>query len=219
MLWRFDLHLHTTASPDSLLTPARLWAACCRRGLNGVAVTDHNSVAGALKLAQQAPPGVQIIVGEEVLTTHGELLGLFLREAVASGLTPEETARAIRAQGGIVGVSHPYDPWRCALDEAALLRLWQAGLLDFVEGRNGRIWLPRHNRRAVELGRRLGLPLSAGSDAHGAWEVGCCTAVLPAFSGPQEFLASLERGHLEGRPSPPWARLSSRLARLRRQSA
>lgn len=217
MPWRFDLHLHTTASPDSLLTPAQLLTACRRRRLTGVAVTDHNRTAGALELAHQAPPDVQIIVGEEVLTTRGELLGLFLREPVADGLTPEETARAIRAQGGIVGVSHPYDPWRLALDGAALLALWQAGLLDFIEGRNGRTWMSRHNRRAVALGRRLGLPLSAGSDAHSAWEVGCCAVVVPPFHGPQEFLAALGQGRLEGRPSPPWTRLSSRLARLRRR--
>ncbi len=216
---RFDLHLHTTASPDSLLTPAQLLAACRRRELAGVAVTDHNSVAGALELARQAPPDLQIIVGEEVLTTHGELLGLFLQEPVARGQAPEETARSIRAQGGIVGVSHPCDPWRQALDGAALLRLWQAGLLDFIEGRNGRTWLPRHNRRAAALGRRLDLPLSAGSDAHSAWEVGCCTVVLPAFGSPREFLAALAQGHLQGRPSPPWTRLSSRLARLRRRPA
>jgi predicted metal-dependent phosphoesterase TrpH len=201
MLERFDLHIHTTASHDSLLSPEELVAACRARGLAGVAVTDHDRLDGALALLRERPPDVQIIAGEEILTVQGEVLGLFMEEEIAPGLTAEETARAIRAQGGLVGVSHPCDRWRRALQPWALEALHRAGLLDFIEGRNARVMSPRYNRQAEALGRRLDLPLTAGSDAHSVGEVGACTVLLPPFSGPREFLRALEQGKLEGRSS------------------
>ena len=214
---RFDLHIHTTASYDSLLAPEELLAACRERGLAGVAVTDHNRLSGALALAREAPPDIQIIVGEEVLTVQGELLGLFLQEEIPAGLTAAETARAIRAQGGLVGVSHPCDRWRRALQPWALEALYRAGLVDFIEGRNARVLWAGYNRRAEALGRRLGLPLSAGSDAHSLREVGACTVLLPPFAGPREFLRALEQGQLQGQANALprlWGRL--RRAWLRR---
>jgi len=198
-LARFDLHVHTTASRDSILTPEELLVACREGGLTGVAVTDHDRLGGALALAREDPPDVRIIAGEEILTVQGELLGLFLEEEVPPGLTAAETARAIRAQGGLVGVSHPCDPLRQALQLWALEALHRAGLVDFVEGRNARVAWAGYNRRAEALGRRLGLPLTAGSDAHSAGEVGACTVLLPPFEGPREFLRALEQGQLEGR--------------------
>jgi len=212
-----DLHIHTDASPDSLLSPADLLRACRRRGLDGVAVTDHNRLAGALALARQAPPGLLVIVGEEVRTAQGELLGLFLREEVPPGRDAYETARTIRAQGGLVGVPHPCDTFRCVLDPAALEELRRAGLLDFLEGRNGRVLLRRDNRQAEELGRRLGLPLTAGSDAHSHREVGACTTLLPAFDGSEEFLDALAEAELAGRPSPIWVHVHSTVARMTRR--
>jgi predicted metal-dependent phosphoesterase TrpH len=201
MLARFDLHIHTTASHDSILSPEELTAVCRERGLAGLAVTDHNRLAGALALARESLPDLRIIAGEEVLTTQGELLGLFLREEIPAGLSAEEAARAIRAQGGLVGVPHPCDPWRQALQPWALEALRRAGLVDFLEGRNARVMWAGYNRRAEKLGRQLGLPLTAGSDAHSPGEVGACIVLLPPFSGPREFLAALEQGRLEGHAS------------------
>lgn len=213
---RADLHLHTAASPDSLLTPEDLIRACREQGLNCVAVTDHNRLDGALAVARQAPPELQVIAGEEVYTTAGELLGLFLDHEIPPARPAGETARVIRAQGGLVGVPHPCDGWRRALRLDVLRQLWQAGLLDFIEGLNGRSLRQQDNERAAALGRELGLPLSAGSDAHGAAEVGSCMVVMPAFATPEEFLAALARGQLAGRPSPLWARFDSLWARIRR---
>lgn len=213
---RFDLHLHTEASPDSLLRPAELLEVCSRLGLAGIAVTDHDTVEGGLEALRLAPAGLQIIVGEEVDTLQGEVLGFFLRESVPPGMDARETARAIRAQGGLVGVPHPYDSWRHVLPLEVVEELARAGLLDFIEGRNGRVLRQESNFRAEALGRRLALPLTAGSDAHSVWEVGACTVLLPAFSGPREFLAALSQGRLLGRPSPPWSKVGSVVARLRR---
>jgi hypothetical protein len=212
----FDLHLHTEASPDSLLRPAELLEACSRLGLAGVAVTDHDTIEGALEVLRLAPPGLQVIVGEEVGSLQGEVLGLFLREEVPAGLGVWETVRAIRAQGGLVGVPHPCDSWRHVLPLEVVEELARTGWLDFIEGRNGRVLRQENNRRAEALGRRLALPMTAGSDAHSVWEVGACTVLLPAFAGPQEFLVALSRGRLLGRPSPPWSKMGSVLARLRR---
>jgi len=198
---RFDLHLHTTDSRDSILSPDELLAACRAQGLAGVAVTDHNRLGAALALARECPPDLQVIAGEEVLTAQGELLGLFLQEEVPPGLAAAEAARAIREQGGLVGASHPCDPWRKALQPGALEALHREGWLDFVEGRNARVMWAGYNRRAEALGRRLGLPLTAGSDAHSLGEVGACTVRLPPFAGPREFLRALEQGQLEGHSS------------------
>ncbi len=214
---RLDLHVHTDASPDSLLTPTALLRACRERGLDGIAVTDHNRLDGALKVARLAPADLLVIVGEEVRTVQGELLGFFLREQLPPGQDALETARAIRAQGGLIGVPHPCDSFRRVLPSEALNALLQAGLLDFVEGRNGRVLWPGDNHRAEELGRRLGLPLTAGADAHSALEVGACTTQLPAFEGPREFLAALAEGQLQGRPSPVWIHLLSTGTRLWRR--
>ena len=210
---RADLHVHLSTSPDSLLTPAGLLRACRRRGLGAVAVTDHDRLDGAQALARQAPEGLVVIVGEEVSTAQGEVLGFFLQEEVAPGQDVAETARAIRAQGGLVGVPHPLDSFRHVVPWEMVEELARSGLLDFVEGRNGRVLRPDDNRRAEELGRRLGLPLTAGSDAHSAFEVGACFVLLPAFGGPQDFLPALAKGELHGRPSPPWVHLPSSLAK------
>ncbi len=212
----FDLHLHTDASPDSLLSPVELLEACSRRGLAGVAVTDHNTIKGALEVLRLASTGLQVIVGEEVETLQGEVLGLFLREEVPARIDVWETARAIRTQGGLVGVPHPCDSWRHVLSLEWVEELARTGLLDFIEGRNGRVPSQESNRRAEALGRRLALPMTAGSDAHSSREVGACTVLMPAFSGPQEFLAALSQGRLLGRPSPPWCKVGSMVARLHR---
>jgi len=213
---RADLHVHTRGSRDSLLTPAALVRACLRRGLGCVAVTDHDRLAEAWAVAEQAPEGLLVILGEEVCTAQGELLGLFLRQEVPAGLGALETAALIRAQGGLVGVSHPCDRWRRALSREALDLLRGQGLLDFLEGRNGRTIGKGDNERAELLGRRLGLPMTAGSDAHSAGEVGACCVLMPSFFGPADFLSTLSQGQLLGQASPPWIHLCSIFARFGR---
>jgi len=215
-LLRADLHVHTDTSRDSMLSPAGLVQACLRRGLDCVAVTDHDRLAGAWAVAELAPAGLRVIVGEEVCTAQGELLALFLREEVPAGQDALDTARLIRAQGGLVGVSHPCDRWRRALAREELDGLLQNGLLDFIEGRNGRVIGREDNARAEELGRLLRLPLTAGSDAHSPGEVGVCSTLLPPFHGPADFLSVLAQGQLLGRASPPWIHLLSMAARFNR---
>lgn len=211
---RLDLHTHTNASRDSILSPDRLLEAAWKRGLDGIAVTDHDTMAGVEAVAAAAPDDFLVIAGEEVKTLQGELLGLFLQEEVPGGLEALETAQRIRAQGGLVGVPHPTDRMRQHLLPETLDALHRVGLIDFIEGLNGRSFRRRYNQRAQALGERLGLPLSAGSDAHSAGEVGTCLVYLPPFEGPQKFLAALAEGELEGRRSRFWIKFTSLGARL-----
>ena len=107
-----ELHCHTSASFDSLANPDAVARAAVARGLTHLAVTDHDRIDAALRLRDAAPSGLTIIVGEEVKSADGDMIALFLREAVPPGLSAVETIAAVREQGGLVGVPHPFDGWR-----------------------------------------------------------------------------------------------------------
>jgi predicted metal-dependent phosphoesterase TrpH len=211
---RIDLHCHTCHSPDSLMTYDELLRSMDRRGIDMVAITDHNTIAGALALCARAPE--RFVVGEEIKTTHGELIALFLQDEVPPGLTPEETIARVRDQGGLVGASHPLDRVRAeALGRENLQSIRRD--LDFLEVLNGRTTFSKDNRQARELAARWGLPGSAGSDAHSPAEVGRAYVVMTAFDGPQDFLNSLSMGQIGGRLSSPFVHLYSTYAKWRRR--
>ena len=126
---RADLHNHTTFSPDSILSPRDVVRRAKEIGIDWVAITDHNTVRGGL-VVREIADGFRVIVGEEIKSAEGEILGLFLEENVPRGLPARESIARIRDQGGIVGVPHPFDSLRSALAEPALTAL--AGDIDFV---------------------------------------------------------------------------------------
>ncbi|MEW6241459.1 MAG: PHP domain-containing protein, partial [Chloroflexota bacterium] len=182
---------------------------CRRKGIDRVVVTDHNSIAGARE-AQKLDPA-RVIVGEEIMTTRGEILAAFVTEEIPAGLSPQETIRRLREQGAFVSVSHPFDEWRKGgwrLDD--LLEILP--LVDAIEGFNSRCMLPRFNARAMEFARERGVPITVGSDAHAAFELGRATLTLPPFEGPDELRAVIHRGVARTRWSPPWFHLASRFA-------
>jgi predicted metal-dependent phosphoesterase TrpH len=209
---RVDVHNHTHYSPDSILSPKRFVREVGRRGLDVVAVTDHNTIRGALAVRELA--GFPVIIGEEVRSRDGEILGLFLSEEIPKGLSAGETIARIKDQGGIVGVPHPFDSLRSALREDALLAYIDQ--IDFIEGLNARIVFSSHNDKAREFATARNIPVSAGSDAHSPWEVGRVWAVTPPFEGAADFVAALSHGRLVGRLSTPLVHLISRYAYLRR---
>ena len=209
---RIDLHNHTHFSPDNILSPKQFVQECRRRGLDRVAVTDHNTIRGALATRELAD--FPIIIGEEILTADGEIIGLFLEEEVPRGLPAEETVERIKAQGGVAGVPHPFDHLRRALREDELRRVIDK--VDYIEALNARIVFPANNRQARAFAKEHGLPVSPGSDAHSAGEVGRVFADMPSFDGPADFLEALGDAKLGGKLSNPLIHLVSRYAKLRR---
>ncbi len=161
---RVDLHSHTMWSGDSTTTPDELAEAVVASGIDVLCITDHNAVKGAQELATSLP--CRVVIGEELRTHAGELIGLFLTERVPFGVQPAEAARLIRDQGGLVYVPHPFDPMRRNLAEPALLALTEAGLIDAVEAFNAKTSLAHLNERAAAFAREHGLAAGAGSDAH-----------------------------------------------------
>jgi predicted metal-dependent phosphoesterase TrpH len=210
---RADLHCHTYYSPDALTSPGKLVAACLERGVNCLAVTDHNTIAGALLLERMCP--FQVIVGEEVRTREGEVIGLFLREEVPPGLSLTETVERIKAQGGLVLVPHPFDRFRHGIGEEGLRRVLPA--VDLIEVFNARALLAADNQRARQFAAEHGLPGVAVSDAHSPAEVGRAYTELPPFDSPQSFLEALAQARLQERPSSPLVHLASRWATVRRR--
>ncbi|MHB1134574.1 MAG: PHP domain-containing protein [Chloroflexota bacterium] len=212
-LMRIDLHSHTFHSHDSEAKYKDIIRAVQRRNLSALAITDHNRIEGALRLREMAP--FMVVVGEEIKTTEGEIVGLFLSELVPALLSPEETIARIRAQGGVVYVPHPFDRVRrrSHLTGAALRRLVKE--IDVVEVLNSRTTFPWDNRRAEMFCAQHGLRRGAGSDAHLPREIGQAWMELPAFQTATEFLQSLEHGRAVGHISSPLVHLATRWVKLR----
>lgn len=212
---RAELHCHTYHSRDCRMRPERLVATCRERGIGVLAVTDHDAFAGAPELAAIAPPELVVIPAEEIRTSAGEIIGYFLSEGIERGLDPEETARRVRAQGGIVGVPHPFDTLRGGpLRPDALDRLTDLRLIDMIEGMNARITRPEDNAAALHYARERGLAVFAGSDAHSYAEVGAAWTEIRPFDGAADFLEAVRGGSLGGGLSPWPVHLASTWAKV-----
>jgi predicted metal-dependent phosphoesterase TrpH len=223
--YRIDFHTHSGHSSDSLLPAGRLLARAAAAGLAAIAVTDHNSLGGArqaqalIAAAADQFGGLAVIAGEEVKTSEGELIGLFLDEEIPRGLSPEETIRRIRDQGGLVFAPHPFDRLRGSrIRAAALDRV--AHLIDAIETLNARTTLVADNKRAAAFARRHGLPAVAGSDAHVAQEVGHAYLDLPEPPQltPDGLRRQLPLGRVGGRLSNPVVHVGSKLAKWRKRT-
>lgn len=166
-----------------------------------MAITDHNRIAGALQLKRTAP--FKVIVGEEVLSTSGEIIGLFLTEEVPDRLTPEETVARIKAQGGLVCIPHPFDRFRphSRLRRGALERI--ARDVDLIEVFNARTLMLQDSARALDFARSHALPGTVGSDAHVIQEIGRAYVELPEFNDAEGFLLALGRGQAFTRRTSP----------------
>jgi predicted metal-dependent phosphoesterase TrpH len=204
--WRADFHTHTVFSTDGR-TGIRSYVAAARRaGLDRIAVTDHNTLRGAREAVTLAPD--LVVPGEEIQTTEGELLGYYLREEIPRGLTPEETISRLRAQGAAISISHPFDRFRRgAWNETTLGRI--VPLVDALEGFNARCLFAADNRAAEAFARSRGVPLTAGSDAHAAIEIGAAGLELPPFHDGESLAAAFRKARVFGRLSPWWVHLLS----------
>ncbi|MCL0041391.1 PHP domain-containing protein [Dehalococcoidia bacterium] len=190
-----DLHIHTCYSPDCNSSLQSIIDQCQKLGIGCIAITDHNTVEGALKMKQMAPFGV--IIGEEVMSSDGEIIGYFLTEKIPSGLSAEEVINRIKAQGGLVCLPHPFDsfgrsPLKASKQESLLSEI------DIIEVFNARSLSLSYSRRARTLVQRNRILASAGSDAHAPREIGKAYVEMPAFDGPREFKIALGKGKIFG---------------------
>lgn len=199
-LVELDLHMHTNHSHDCATPAATLLERAREVGLDVIAVTDHNEVSGALEAASLAPRyGVEVIVGEEIKTAgEGEVIGLFIAERIPPGLTLRETIEAIKEQGGVVYVPHPFDRLHSVPDYRHLLEVVE--LIDAIEVYNARVAFAAYNAEAARFAARYRLPGGAGSDAHVPEGLGSARVRMPAFSGPRQFLRALAAGTVVSKP-------------------
>jgi predicted metal-dependent phosphoesterase TrpH/glycosyltransferase involved in cell wall biosynthesis len=195
-----DLHLHTSWSHDCQIPVAELLDHAEAQGLGAIAVTDHNVFGGALEAAELARGrDLVVIPGEEVKTDdQGEVIGLFLTEEIPRGLSFGETVEAIRAQGGVVYLPHPFDRLH-AIPEPATLHRFLAQV-DVLEVYNARLLFEAYNDEALRFARKYDLTMGAGSDAHVLQGVGTGAVRMRTFEGPEEFVLSLRSAHVLRRP-------------------
>lgn len=165
---RFDLHVHSKYSADGVLEPKKIVDIASKRELDGIAITDHNTVRGGLQAKEYETRHFQVIVGSEVMTDRGEVIGLFLSKEVKSR-DIRSAINEIKQQGGIVVVPHPFDRLR---KSAFRVTDEVAHLVDAIEGFNSRTILAKDNRKAVEFAIRHNLSIIGSSDAHYANEIG-----------------------------------------------
>lgn len=203
---RIDLHCHTSASFDGRADPEAVVRRAAERGLTHLAITDHDTIDGALRAAEAAERAetaaraarLRVIVGSEVLTEEGDLIFLFLRSALPRGLSARAAIDAGRAQGALVGLPHPFDrERRSVLRDREMLRelLPLVRLVDWVEVRNGRVLSQETDELAARLARDLGLPGVGVSDAHTLLEVGAVATRLAGDpSTPSGLLEALRAG-------------------------
>jgi predicted metal-dependent phosphoesterase TrpH len=190
-----DLHCHTSASFDSLADPAKVVAAAADRGLTHLIVTDHDVVTGALRARDAAPAGLTVIIGQEIRTKAGDLIAAFIERPIERGLTATDAIAAVRDQGGLVGLPHPYDRLRSSILRDALHESVMS-LVDWIEVHNARL-VGRGNERAAEAAREHERPGVAVSDAHTVMEVAVAYTVLDGDpTTPAGMLAALPAAEL-----------------------
>ncbi|MBJ7612373.1 MAG: PHP domain-containing protein [Candidatus Dormibacteraeota bacterium] len=183
---RIDLHLHSCFSPDSTTRLDELVARCRELGLDRIALTDHHTAEGALELRRREPE--LAIVGEEVASTEGDIIGLFVTASIPSGGTPEEVCDAIHAMGGLTYACHPLDRRRSSFTPERLVEL--APRFDIIETHNA--WADAAaNQAAAELCRDLGRVAATGSDSHSARDLGSSWMEIEPYDGAVDFLRKL----------------------------
>ena len=205
------IHLHTDYSYDSNISVEVLADFIERENIGCVAVTDHDTIMGAERLAKTT--GARVIVGEEVSTSEGHLIGLFLNEHVSPGMSALNTARAIHDQGGVVLVPHPFiRALSCGLGDTT----WRiAPNIDAVEVCNAQNLFPRADRLARRFAEKTALPMYVGADSHDRTSIAPCYQLMRGFGDPMDFLAALrDARRIPGRhPLRYFAATAGRLAR------
>jgi predicted metal-dependent phosphoesterase TrpH len=208
-LIRVELHCHSILSKDSLMKPKKILEHCKRIGVDKVAITDHNAIQAAMACAEIYPEDV--IVGEEIQTSEGELLGYYMSEWVPPNLSPMETIHLLREQGAVISIPHPFDPYRGSHWKAGALAAI-APFVDAIETFNARCLSQEPNQQAEAFAKAQNLLATVGSDAHCRWELGRATLRLPDFNDANSFKAALTSAQPISKLSPATIHLVSRIA-------
>ncbi|MFC2065995.1 PHP domain-containing protein [Chloroflexota bacterium] len=208
-----DFHIHTKYSMDCDTPLEKIIERCQALGINCVAIADHGTAEGALKMQSIAP--FTVIVAEEILSHDGEIMGMFLKETIPSGLSVEETLSRIRAQGGLVCVPHPFDTLRGFALGSKIEDILEH--VDVIEVFNARSPFLRSSAKAQEFAQKHGIAQGAGSDAHTHHEIGNVYVEMPEFNGKDDFLQALAQGKIYGHKSNPLRHFNSAWAKLKRR--
>jgi predicted metal-dependent phosphoesterase TrpH len=212
-LVKADFHIHTRYSMDCHNELDEIILRCQELGINCIAIADHDATEGAFKMKEIAP--FKVVIAEEILTPSGEVMGLFLKEHIASGLSIERAMDSIRAQGGLVSIPHPFDPMRgLRLNEEGWERI--VPQVDILEVFNARCPFGRPATKAKAYAREHKLPGIAGSDAHSIGEIGNVIMEMPDFNSPEEFLESLKKAKINGKRSSPLVHFHSTWSKIRK---
>ena len=188
---------------------------CVETGMDCIALTDHNTIQGALEFQRMAP--FPVIIGEEIKTSRGEVIGLFLKEEIPRDLPPLETVRHIKEQGGLVSVPHPFDHFRrSVIEREALMEILPH--VDIIEAFNARNTLPGDNRTAEKLANEHGILTTSVTDSHTPVEVGRCYVDVPAFDmTPAGLLEGLARGAQRRRQMLPLIHVATTMTKTRKR--
>ncbi len=202
-----EFHCHTLFSRDSSNRIPDLIAAARARGIDKLAITDHNTIAGALAAKEIAPD--LIIVGEEILTQQGELLAYFLTEEIPARLSADETIVRLQAQGAFIAVPHPFDHHRHGWQLPDLLRILPR--VDAIEVFNARSLRQAVNDQALAFAQATGTPAIAGSDAHSLLELGFARTLLPPFTDADGLRCVIADSVIHARRLKGWAHIKANL--------
>ena len=195
-----DLHIHTEYSSDCNTPLEKIINRCLEIGINCIAIADHGTAEGALKMQRIAP--FKVIVAEEILTPHGEIMGMFLKETIPSGLSVEQTISQIKAQGALINIPHPFDMFRpSALDSGIIEKIVEQ--IDAIEVFNAREPFRKPSTKARAFAQKYSIPGTAGSDAHTIGEIGNAYIEMPEFNGRDDFLQALRTGKVVGHRTNP----------------
>ena len=210
---KVDFHTHSNASPDGGITPGQYQKIIKLEGLDFIAITDHNRMDMAVELFLIL--GECIIVGEEIETTDGELIGLFIKQFIAPNQSPKKTAEDIKEQGGLVYVPHPFETVRKGISEAALDKI--ADLVDIVETANGRAVFQNRGAQAAKWAKSRGKAMAASSDAHGYKGLGTTFTQLNKAPSSDNLVSQLSKAELISNRPPLHTLLNPKMNRLKKR--
>lgn len=210
-IWTVELHAHTIYSKDSLTRLEKLRVVCQDRGVDKLAITDHNTAKAALEMARLYP--MWIIPGEEIMTTKGEILAWYIQQEVPAKLTPDETIRRLKDQGAVIGVPHPFDRYRRGAWELEDL-LQIVDNVDAIEVFNARCIQPEDNAQALAFAMEHNCSMTCGSDAHIPMEYGKSVMKMAPFANTADgFRQALRTATRQEVASSPLTHLGSTYAK------